>query len=846
MFTRHGPRHLFAMLRFRRAALAALIGLATLVGPKVLRSAEPAGRLGYWRFNSPDLRDEQGRPPLAVSNTVSAPGIDGTALRFADSTQPRFVRYGAVTPTGVPVLAPREGSIRFLYRPEWIGEGQSPGRWLRLFEAGSVGSGGINPQWLLSIDPAGTNLVVQTRNAQGGWRTNLQVRVDWQRAFLPGNAPGTPAVPITWREVIFNYNANTCALVVDGAVQQDWQTSMLVGNGPPPLTAAPGTIAAFSVGAALDGSAPAGGLIDELETYDRAVSPLRSYHYLSRAGLSAEATLDPPAIRLSWYSLDDRRHVLRRFEMGTTNVVQLAQDLGGMSFTDTNDLHAGSLYLYALDDRSLLVSFFRPPVDGRGRVILLVDRTLAPALRAELERLQTDLAGDGFSVVRHDVPRHRDGAWSGPSVDPAYRSELALIKSEITADYRQAPDQTVAVLLLGHVVIPYSGLGAEDGHIEHFGAWPADSYYGDIEGNWTDATATTRTNVTHVLLRNVPGDGKFDAFNFPPPAAADAPRTTPGLDMAVGRVDFAGLPAFKPLTETELLRRYLDKNHRYRLKELAFERSLLVGAYFGNPYHNESVALYDTANVMAASVYRPRLDTVADGNAFAGGPGVVWAIQGGYGDPTALHNSADMNNGLGIRRVSTAELAQGNPAPAVGFYLLKGSYFGDWNFTDDNLMKALLALPDSGLATIWTRVQPWAMEMTGLGDPLAAAIMATARGPVSARISSILGDPTLRAFVTMPPTGVTANRSGPDSVTLRWKASKEATQGYLVYRSQDGVTGNFIRMSQAAVMGTEFTDPAATAARLTYQIRACQLVTTGAGAFTNTSQAAWAEVPAAK
>ena len=161
-------------------------------------------------------------------------------------------------------------------------------------------------------------------------------------------------------------------------------------------------------------------------------------------------------------------------------------------------------------------------------------------------------------------------------------------------------------------------------------------------------------------------------------------------------------------------------------------------------------------------------------------------------------------------------------------------------------MKALLALPGTGLAAIWTRVTPWAMEITGLGDPLAAAIMATARGPVSARISSILGDPTLRVFVTGPPTGVTASRTGPESVTLRWAPSKEATEGYLVYRSQDGVTGNFIRMSPAAVLGTEFTDTAATANRLTYQVRACQLITTGSGAFTNTSQAAWVEVPAAK
>ena len=46
-----------------------------------------------------------------------------------------------------------------------------------------------------------------------------------------------------------------------------------------------------------------------------------------------------------------------------------------------------------------------PPPDNRGKVILLVDQSMAGALSGELARLEEDLAGDGWGVLRHDVPR---------------------------------------------------------------------------------------------------------------------------------------------------------------------------------------------------------------------------------------------------------------------------------------------------------------------------------------------------------------------------------------------------------------------------------------------------------
>ena len=77
------------------------------------------------------------------------------------------------------------------------------------------------------------------------------------------------------------------------------------------------------------------------------------------------------------------------------------------------------------------------------------------------------------------------------------------VKETIAALYRAAPDRLRQVLLLGHVPVPYSGNIAPDHHYRptgngltptHQGAWPADIYYGDMVGAWTDTTVDTCNN----------------------------------------------------------------------------------------------------------------------------------------------------------------------------------------------------------------------------------------------------------------------------------------------------------------------------------------------------------------
>ena len=63
-------------------------------------------------------------------------------------------------------------------------------------------------------------------------------------------------------------------------------------------------------------------------------------------------------------------------------------------------------------------------------------------------------------------------------------------------------------------VVGLKGNLAPDGHGEHYGAWPADVYYGDVNGAWTDNSVWS-TGAAWPRNHNVPGDGKFDQTTIP-------------------------------------------------------------------------------------------------------------------------------------------------------------------------------------------------------------------------------------------------------------------------------------------------------------------------------------------
>jgi hypothetical protein len=516
--------------------------------------------------------------------------------------------------------------------------------------------------------------------------------------------------------------------------------------------------------------------------------------------VKATVTSSPPKISLAWNtSTDVTGWTVRRREGTTGTFTTMGAPLvpATTTFEDTT-VEKGKTYEYQIQrsgTSSSGVSFVLsgievPFTDDPGVVALVVDQSMKSL--SQLDRLRDDLIAEGWEVERVEVD---------PMGKPAdVRAKLQDLRAKHKERLR-------AAFLLGGVPRAFSGALNPDGHPDHLGAWPADGYYGDLDGTWTD-DADLGGAGTHV---NNKGDGKFD------------PTTLPSdLELALGRVDTVGMPAFAPLTASDLLARYLDANHAYRTGETKIrDRSFVAdnfgyfsGEAFARIAYRDGWALYGADPISG----KPFFDALEEEGGYA------FVIGDGAGSP----NSA---SGVG----TTSDFVTRKPKAV--FLGLFGSYFGDWSY-DDDLLRAALLSPGTALATTWiARPANHFHHLAALetfGESFVT--MVNAKGYDSgfaATLRSIhlalLGDPTLRMFVAKGPKVVSAAPE-PGVVHLTWPASSDATAGYHVYRrAKSG--GPETRLTFAPVASTFFSDTTATTDRAVYRVVAVRLRTTGSGTF---------------
>lgn len=469
-----------------------------------------------------------------------------------------------------------------------------------------------------------------------------------------------------------------------------------------------------------------------------------------------------------------------------------------------------------------------PLVEGRGKLVLVVDNSFTTSLAAELARLEQDLLGDGWTVVRHNVNR---------------TDSPAAVKNLIKAAYSADPANVKSVFLFGHVPVPYSGQFNPDGHPDHVGAWPADAYYGDMDGNWTDSSVNyvqtiNSDPVDAARMSNRPGDGKFDQTDLPSAVELEVGRVD--LSQLPGRVTWGGPATFA--SETELLRKYLNKDHNFRHRVTNPPRRAIIADYFGNRGGEAFAAsgyrafapLVGPANVRNLNVefndqkgvWIPQLAQNSALLAYASGAG-SYATIAGLGS-TGLYNDG-----------STTELVSNNTRGV--FNLLFGSWLGDWDH-EDNILRAPLATND-GLVSVWSGRPHWFVHPLGLGSTIGSVtrLSQNNKGLYETQINSaanrvhiaLMGDPTLRLHPVAPVGSLNGSASG-SSVSLTWSASNDsALVGYHVYRRTSN--GSFTRLTSAPVTGTAFTDSASTSGA-TYMVRAIKLESTPSGSYYNPSQ----------
>lgn len=806
-------------------------GDGALDGEEVAAGTDPKSKLSWipkrlaawWWDNAGGTwrNGDRGQEPIQTGPETAVAGVIGNGVDLYPGSPPITpLRYRINEASGYPNLRLDQGSIRLWFKPDWVLPSQTSA-WGPLVDIGEKANNSLLWwSWYFRFDSNGDSWLRLAQANNDLYWTKLNV----------GQWNTSP----TWHELAMSYCGEFTRLYHDGSIHT-WndptKTPPLQSGGPGIITGSlptqQGVSEGFRLGVNRAGSSQVDGRIDCIETFNYPVEEVDNYrnqqltiNVVTNAGVQKlQFTRNfqgfPRPAPVVVAKRDPWRLTLWRRSAGASSwgVDPIVSDNTDEVWVDPSAV-SGQAYEYkarlqlgtgaTMHYRHLIGGFGIPPQHQRGTVLLLVDESLAPQLTLELNQLKSSLVGDGWLVKINNAPRHNDTSFA------ANRPNLTNIVTWIANNY--TPDTTNVIFIIGHVTIPYSGTLAADAHSDHTGAWVCDGYYGFTNKvPWTDAN----------------NDGKFDLDYLP------------GIpDFAVGRVDFSNLPVFAGLSETDLIKRYLQKDFRFRSAETP------------------------TFNRVLACFQNDRVDSGIDGaqtfsGAFGVTPGTLAAVNSLASKVPAdlsVHFSSGFDNSvwdIGFSDLfSAANFADTAKEVPVTFRNVWFSYACDWarissidgSIVQNNWLRASLGWPNHGLATMGG--YRWDFGWVAGGAPLAETMrrgLWAESGQVP-RFQSILGDPTLRLFRVAPPGLLHVSRVGA-TATLSWTPSSEPGCVYYVYRSTNGIDGFSTPLNpNDPVQGLTFTDTGSAAGYL-YQVRACRLQVTGAGSFWNTSQGTFGVTP---
>ncbi len=545
--------------------------------------------------------------------------------------------------------------------------------------------------------------------------------------------------------------------------------------------------------------------------------------------LSAVVTSSPVRITLSWTTLPGTTSITiyRKLKTATSWGTALSSPSSSATSYDDTGVSVGTAYEYrvvrvagGVTGQGYICSGIQvPPVDYRGKMILLVDNTFSSSLSGELTALQKDLRADGWAVVRSDLAR---------------TASVASVRSTIQGIYNGDASNVKAVFIVGHLAVPYSGNINPDGHSEHLGAWPCDGYYGELNGTWTD-NSVNNNGAARPANRNIPGDGKFDQNAFPS-----------ALELQVGRVDFYDMPAFSA-NETELTRAYLNKLHGFKMKywtptarALVFDNLQWVSNPLAASAWRNFAPMVGAANVTAANQGGTLFHQLVDDQSY------LWTYSSGGGLQATVGSVLTYN---GADRVGTTQdFASTSNAGGV-FNLSFGSYFGDWD-NKNNFLRAPLA-SGNALTNSWAAIPAWYFHHMAMGENIGYSTLVSMNNTLYTPLTdgwqstmgkthlALMGDPSLRTKFLVPPSNLTVTNVG-GTASFSWYPSTETVDGYHLYRI-DASNGSITRITTNAITATTYspgTIPYAT--NTEYMVRAVKLQTDPSGSYYNLSLGSFA------
>ena len=448
-----------------------------------------------------------------------------------------------------------------------------------------------------------------------------------------------------------------------------------------------------------------------------------------------------------------------------------------------------------------------PTVTDRGIILLVIDQTSYIGLWSSIYTLEKDLRGEGWTPKRIYVARN---------------SSVTSVKAKIKTEYNKDTANTKSVFLIGHVPVPYSGNINPDGHSNHRGAWAADVYYADMDGVWTDATVNN-TSASKVANRNVPGDGKFDQSKVP----------GNGVELQIGRVDLYDMPAFG-LSELQLLKNYFLTNHNYRVKNYSTVHRALVFDHFGT--QTQGTGGYANFAPLVGQANVSNIDYISNLTARS--------YQWSYADAGGLGNY------LGFISYFRTIDFHNNDIKGT-FTALFGSYFGDWNNTNDFLRAPLCN--GTTLVNFWGARPCWSVHPMGMGEVIGYCAKNTqndrwnnySRGFYKSIHIALMGDPTLRDHIIAPAKNLYTSNKTSSNFKLNWTASTDNVLGYNIYahyRKDQSYSGNspdkIVKLNSSIVNATSYTLTSCLDYHYKYckiYVRAVKLETTPSGTYYNES-----------
>jgi hypothetical protein len=520
--------------------------------------------------------------------------------------------------------------------------------------------------------------------------------------------------------------------------------------------------------------------------------------------VQASVQVAPPKVTLNWASIPGatQYNLLKKAKSSTAWVVLAttvdtfyvdalvsADSAYEYKVTNTGGASAATGYIFA--------GINSPAIHQRGTLVLVVDTLFRDSCSLEVKQLMQDLNADGWAIARINASR---------------TTPDSLIKKAIKNFYTSLPN-VQAVLLLGHIAVPYSGDLNPDAHPDHLGAWPADVYYADMDGNWTD-NSINDTVASRAQNKNRLADGKWDQSLIPSP-----------VELQVSRIDFANMPTFA-MSEAQLMQRYLYKNHKYKMDSLYVSRKGLVDDNFG-AFSGEAFAanawrnfppLLGRANIKVADFMTTMNDSAYQ-----------WAYGCGDGSYTTC-------SGVGATADFAAKRQKGI------FTMLFGSYFGDWD-AQNNYLRAPLCSSEPALTACWAGRPNWYFHHMAIGDNIGYSAMNTQNNGYTATYIpygymtsgvhvALMGDLSLRSDYIKPARNIAIAQIASGGAAIAWLASTDpSVLGYYVYRA-DSMYAQYTKIS-GLLSTTNFNDTVGKSGLHFYMVRPCKLQTTPSGTYYN-------------